>query len=69
MAGFLDDMRAIAARHPHTARITHFLVHPGSPVDRRHNAKIEREKLALWAATQIPARPALPPATSTRVPS
>ena len=46
------DLRAIGARHPHTARIARFLPHPGFPVDIRHNAKIGRETLALWAAAQ-----------------
>ena len=44
------DLRAIGARHPHTARIARFLPHPGFPVDIRHNAKIGRETLAAWAA-------------------
>ena len=35
------------------ARLRDFLVHPGFPVDIRHNAKIGREKLAIWAATQL----------------
>jgi acyl-CoA synthetase (AMP-forming)/AMP-acid ligase II len=44
------ELRAIGARHPHTARIAAFLPHPGFPVDIRHNAKIGRETLAAWAA-------------------
>jgi len=44
------ELRALGTRHPHTARITAFLRHPGFPVDIRHNAKIGREKLAAWAA-------------------
>ena len=36
-----------------TARIHHFLHHPGFPVDIRHNAKIGREKLAVWAKSQL----------------
>ncbi|MDR7068518.1 acyl-CoA synthetase (AMP-forming)/AMP-acid ligase II [Pseudoxanthomonas japonensis] len=47
------ELRAIAARHPHTARIVAYLPHPGFPVDIRHNAKIGREKLAVWAASQL----------------
>ena len=46
------ELRAIGARHPHTARIATFLPHPGFPVDIRHNAKIGRETLAAWAAAQ-----------------
>jgi len=47
------DLRAIAARHPHLARIRHFLPHKDFPVDVRHNSKIFREKLAVWAAGRI----------------
>ncbi|MGF6885901.1 acyl-CoA synthetase (AMP-forming)/AMP-acid ligase II [Nocardia sp. GAS34] len=31
------------------APVSEFLYHPGFPVDIRHNAKIGREKLAVWA--------------------
>jgi acyl-CoA synthetase (AMP-forming)/AMP-acid ligase II len=34
-------------------KIEHVLVHPSLPVDVRHNAKINREALATWAATQL----------------
>jgi olefin beta-lactone synthetase len=37
----------------HTAKIETFLFHPKFPVDIRHNAKIGREQLALWAARQL----------------
>jgi acyl-coenzyme A synthetase/AMP-(fatty) acid ligase len=46
------ELRMIGTRHPHTARVRAFLLHPGFPVDIRHNAKIGREKLAAWAAIQ-----------------
>ncbi len=49
-AGIAQDLRAIGARHPHTAHIDTVLFHPRFPVDIRHNAKIGREALALWAA-------------------
>jgi acyl-CoA synthetase (AMP-forming)/AMP-acid ligase II len=51
--GIIDDLRAIAARHTHTAGIDHFLCHPAFPVDIRHNAKIGREKLTGWATLQL----------------
>ncbi|WP_080553146.1 hypothetical protein [Xanthomonas vesicatoria] len=35
---------------PPPAGIARFLRHPGFPVDIRHNAKIGRETLAVWAA-------------------
>ena len=48
----LDALRQIALQRPGTAAIQQFLQHPGFPVDIRHNAKIGREKLAVWAAAQ-----------------
>jgi acyl-CoA synthetase (AMP-forming)/AMP-acid ligase II len=49
----LQEIREIGAGNPLTARITDFLLHPAFPVDIRHNAKIFREKLAVWAAGQL----------------
>ncbi|WP_369349024.1 olefin beta-lactone synthetase [Stenotrophomonas sp. JAG2] len=49
----VERLRREAAAHAHTARIERFLPHPGFPVDIRHNAKIGREKLAVWATTQL----------------
>ncbi|MDD2558875.1 MAG: AMP-binding protein [Desulfuromonas sp.] len=48
-ATIIDDLRQIQLQYPHTAEICAFLTHPQFPVDVRHNAKIFREKLALWA--------------------
>ncbi len=42
-----------ALSQPHTAGIETFLIHPGFPVDIRHNAKIRREELRLWAAERL----------------
>ncbi len=47
------ELEAMAARHPHTRSIRTFLVHPKFPVDIRHNAKIFREQLAVWASKQL----------------
>lgn len=47
-----QELRELAMRHEHTRPIQRFLVHPAFPVDIRHNAKIFREKLAVWAARQ-----------------
>lgn len=44
------ELRERAAAHRATEGIDRFLVHPGFPVDIRHNAKIRREELARWAA-------------------
>lgn len=51
-AAICEAARELAAKYPHTAEIRRVLVHPAFPVDIRHNAKIFREKLAVWAAEQ-----------------
>lgn len=52
-ARLLSDLRELALANPLTEQIDTFLVHPAFPVDIRHNAKIFREKLALWAARRL----------------
>ena len=47
------ELEEIAARHEHTRVIRRFLYHPGFPVDVRHNAKIGRAKLAVWASRRL----------------
>jgi acyl-CoA synthetase (AMP-forming)/AMP-acid ligase II len=47
---FRRELAELGATHPHTRAIRRFLIHPAFPVDIRHNAKIFREKLAVWAA-------------------
>ena len=47
------ELRWIASAHAHTSGIDTFLRHPKFPVDIRHNAKIGREKLAVWAAGRL----------------
>ncbi|MEM6990927.1 MAG: peptide synthase, partial [Myxococcota bacterium] len=48
------DLAGLATEHDHTARIEEFVRHPGSfPVDVRHNSKIFREKLAVWAQERV----------------
>ena len=47
------ELRALAESRPHTRNIESFLFHPSFPVDIRHNAKIFREKLAVWAAKEL----------------
>lgn len=49
----IAELKTIAGAHPHTQVIDTFLMHPGFPVDIRHNAKIGREQLARWAALQL----------------
>lgn len=48
----LRELREIGQRHTHTAELRRFFLHPGFPVDVRHNAKIHRLVLARWAAHQ-----------------
>ena len=55
-AALLQELHELAQTHPHTAPIRDILIHPSLPVDIRHNAKIFREKLAAWAAVQLPQR-------------
>ena len=47
------ELREMGRQHPHTSGIDRFLRHERFPVDIRHNAKIGREKLALWAAKKL----------------
>jgi acyl-CoA synthetase (AMP-forming)/AMP-acid ligase II len=49
----LVELRQRALGNPLTESIEHFLIHPEFPVDIRHNAKIFREKLAIWAAEEL----------------
>ncbi|MEN8190290.1 MAG: fatty acid CoA ligase family protein [Thermodesulfobacteriota bacterium] len=49
----LAEVREIARVSQLTASIQHFLIHPSFPVDIRHNAKIFREKLAVWAKDEL----------------
>lgn len=51
------ELLALARTHRHIQTLDTFLVHPGFPVDIRHNAKIGREALTLWAAKQLGASP------------
>jgi olefin beta-lactone synthetase len=53
VATLRSQLSEIALKYPHTRSIQHFLVHPGFPVDIRHNAKIGRDKLAVWAKEQL----------------
>jgi acyl-CoA synthetase (AMP-forming)/AMP-acid ligase II len=47
------ELLTLGAAHPDTKTIATILFHPRFPVDIRHNAKIFREKLAVWAARQL----------------
>ena len=45
--------RCAAHRLTELIKPEHILLHPSLPVDVRHNAKIFREELSKWAATQL----------------
>jgi acyl-CoA synthetase (AMP-forming)/AMP-acid ligase II len=47
------ELLALGASQPHTQAIQTVLFHPRFPVDIRHNAKILREALAVWAQKQL----------------
>jgi acyl-CoA synthetase (AMP-forming)/AMP-acid ligase II len=52
-ADLLTELRALAKKNEVTRVLDDLRVYPGPfPVDTRHNAKIEREKLARWVATR-----------------
>jgi len=53
-AGIGEELHRLGATSPQTAVIRDILFHPRFPVDIRHNAKIFREKLAVWAQTKVP---------------
>jgi acyl-CoA synthetase (AMP-forming)/AMP-acid ligase II len=48
-----EELLALAARHEASRRVKAVLFHPAFPVDARHNAKIKRERLAVWAGEQL----------------
>lgn len=47
------ELLEIGSTFPHTKDIREILFHPAFPVDIRHNAKIFREKLAVWAEGKL----------------
>jgi len=51
---FTLELLALGSEFPHTRAIELVLFYPGVfPTDVRHNAKIQREKLAAWAASAL----------------
>ncbi len=49
----IQELLERGKQYPHTEKIKFFLFHPNFPVDIRHNAKIFREQLAVWAEEKI----------------
>ena len=52
-AELTPELLALGQQYPHTRDIQTILFHPAFPVDIRHNAKIFREKLAVWATGKL----------------
>jgi len=50
---FVQQLRELGSAQQHTLGITDFLFMAALPVDIRHNAKIFRERLAVWAEKQL----------------
>ena len=64
-----EELLEMARSHGHTRAIETVLYHPSFPVDVRHNAKIFRDKLAVWASNQLASRKSNdPPDESPRHP-
>jgi acyl-CoA synthetase (AMP-forming)/AMP-acid ligase II/pimeloyl-ACP methyl ester carboxylesterase len=59
-ATFSDEIKALGAANPLTKEITEFFFHRSFPVDARHNAKIYRDRLGVWAREQEASRHASP---------
>jgi len=53
----IRELNELAARHDSTRTIRTFLINTRFPVDIRHNSKIFREKLAVWAAERLRKKP------------
>ncbi len=50
---FWEELLELGRKNELTKSIVQVLFHPALPVDVRHNAKIDRETLAGWAAEQL----------------
>jgi acyl-CoA synthetase (AMP-forming)/AMP-acid ligase II len=48
-----EELLALGGAFPQTKGVRTILFHPSFPVDTRHNAKIFREKLAVWAQERL----------------
>jgi acyl-CoA synthetase (AMP-forming)/AMP-acid ligase II len=52
-AEIVVQLKELATQYKITRGITDVMIHPAFPVDIRHNAKIFREKLAIWATEAL----------------
>ncbi|MEZ3179206.1 AMP-binding protein [Streptomyces pimonensis] len=55
-AAALAAVRAVLEDHPDGHRVGALLIRPGFPTDPRHNSKIDRMRLAGWAAKRLRGR-------------
>jgi acyl-coenzyme A synthetase/AMP-(fatty) acid ligase len=55
-AQLTTELLELGQRFEHTGLIRTVLYHPGFPVDIRHNAKIKRSELGVWAARKLTRR-------------
>jgi len=51
-SGLTAELLALGSQDLRTSEIARVLYHPGFPVDIRHNSKIDRPALAVWAASR-----------------
>jgi acyl-CoA synthetase (AMP-forming)/AMP-acid ligase II len=51
--GLVKELATLAKSNPRTKGISVFLIKASFPVDIRHNAKINRERLAVWAQREL----------------
>lgn len=49
----IEELLTLGRKYEHTQPIRDILFYKSFPVDVRHNVKIQREKLAVWAAKQL----------------
>ncbi|MDR1546613.1 MAG: AMP-binding protein [Deltaproteobacteria bacterium] len=54
-AALVEELKALGRTNPRTRHIALFLKRRSFPTDVRHNAKIGREKLAVWASAKLQA--------------
>lgn len=52
-AKIAEELLELGRAHAHTRAIAQVLFHPSFPVDVRHNAKIDREALSVWAKERL----------------
>lgn len=50
---FRKELDVLKESEPFTKEIQYFFLHPGFPVDVRHNIKIDRVKLSEWAQEEL----------------